>query len=163
MGATERRGGTCDEIQKGNGMKRLRWLVPLLGVVLLATAVSSWAGVFVSVAVGPPALPVYVQPIAPGPGYIWTPGYWAWSPDGYYWVPGTWVLPPEVGFLWTPGYWVNVALLELERFPNCCTLSAVMVERRFSAALALTLLNSRRVSTRRHLRATQGTATLEPL
>jgi len=86
-------------------MTRLRWLIPLISVVILATAVSSRAGVFVSVAVGPPALPVYVQPIAPGPGYIWTPGYWAWSPDGYYWVPGTWVLPPEVGFLWTPGYW----------------------------------------------------------
>ena len=28
----------------------------------------------------------------PGPGYIWTPGYWAYDPaDGYYWVPGTWV------------------------------------------------------------------------
>ena len=86
-------------------MTRLRWLIPLISVVILATAVSSRAGVFVSVAVGPPALPVYVQPIAPGPGYIWTPGYWAWSPDGYYWVPGTWLLPPEVGFLWTPGYW----------------------------------------------------------
>ena len=86
-------------------MTRLRWQVPLISVVILATAVSSWAGVFVSVAVGPPALPVYVQPVAPGPGYIWKPGYWAWGPDGYYWVPGTWVLPPEVGFLWTPGYW----------------------------------------------------------
>src|SRR5262249_12963620 len=41
----------------------------------------------------------------PGPGYIWTPGYWAWSDDGYYWVPGTWVAPPAVGLLWTPGYW----------------------------------------------------------
>jgi hypothetical protein len=66
---------------------------------------SSWAGVFVSVALGPPALPVYSQPLCPGPGYIWTPGYWAWGPAGYYWVPGTWVLPPQVGFLWTPGYW----------------------------------------------------------
>src|SRR5262249_55947870 len=41
-----------------------------------------------------------------GPGYIWTPGYWAYDPvDGYYWVPGTWILPPYVGALWTPGYW----------------------------------------------------------
>lgn len=90
---------------KVDDMTRLRWLVPLLSVVILATAVSSWGAVFVSVAVGPPPLPVYAQPISPGPGYIWTPGYWAWSPDGYYWVPGTWVLAPEVGFLWTPGYW----------------------------------------------------------
>jgi hypothetical protein len=63
-------------------------------------------GVVVSVGFAPPALPVYVQPICPGEGYIWTPGYWAYSEDGgYYWVPGTWVLAPEVGFLWTPPYW----------------------------------------------------------
>ncbi len=48
---------------------------------------------------------MYAQPICPGPGYIWTPGYWAWDDDdGYYWVPGTWVVAP-VGMLWTPGYW----------------------------------------------------------
>ena len=29
------------------------------------------------VAVAPPAIPVYTQPICPGEGYIWTPGYWA--------------------------------------------------------------------------------------
>ena len=85
-------------------MTRLRSLA-LVGVLILTVAVGSWAGVYVSVAIGPPALPVYSQPICPGPGYIWTPGYWAWGPDGYFWVPGTWVLPPEVGFLWTPGYW----------------------------------------------------------
>jgi len=59
----------------------------------------------VSVHVGPPALPVYVQPPCPAPNYIWTPGYWAWGPDGYYWVPGTWVMAPTPGLLWTPGYW----------------------------------------------------------
>lgn len=52
----------------------------------------------------PPLRVVAVQPIAPGPGYIWAPGYWAYGPDGYYWVNGTWVLAPA-GMLWTPGYW----------------------------------------------------------
>jgi hypothetical protein len=85
-------------------MTRLRGVL-LLTVVILVTALSCWAGVFVSVAIGPPALPVYSQPFCPGPGYIWTPGYWAYGPAGYYWVPGTWVVPPQVGFLWTPGYW----------------------------------------------------------
>jgi WXXGXW repeat (2 copies) len=59
----------------------------------------------VAVSVAPPPLVVYEQPICPGPGFIWTPGYWAWGPDGYYWVPGTWVLAPYPGELWTPGYW----------------------------------------------------------
>lgn len=85
-------------------MTRLRGLA-LLSVLVLVTALSSWAGVFVSVAIGPPALPVYSQPLCPGPGYIWTPGYWAYGPAGYYWVPGVWAFPPQVGFLWTPGYW----------------------------------------------------------
>jgi hypothetical protein len=61
----------------------------------------------VSVNVEPPALPEYDQPPIPGEGYVWAPGYWAWSDDDqdYYWVPGTWVAAPEIGYLWTPGYW----------------------------------------------------------
>lgn len=59
----------------------------------------------VSITIGPPPIPVYVQPICPGEGYIWVPGYWAYGPYGYFWVPGTWVLAPVVGYLWTPGYW----------------------------------------------------------
>ncbi len=81
----------------------------LLFVVLASLAIPSAApaqfAVGVSIRIGPPALPVYAQPICPGAGYIWTPGYWASGPDGYYWVPGTWVLAPTPGFLWTPGYW----------------------------------------------------------
>jgi hypothetical protein len=83
--------------------------IPVLRSLLLAggmlvLAAGSFAQVGVSVAVAPPELPAYEQPICPGDGYIWTPGYWAWDSD-YYWVPGTWVLAPEPGYLWTPGYW----------------------------------------------------------
>jgi Domain of unknown function (DUF4124)/WXXGXW repeat (2 copies) len=53
----------------------------------------------------PPPLEDYEQPPCPEDGYLWTPGYWAWSASGYFWVPGDWVLPPRVGVLWTPGYW----------------------------------------------------------
>lgn len=77
--------------------------------LLLFAAIAGVSGasaqVAVSITVAPPVLPVYVQPPIPGPGYIWTPGYWAYGDDGYYWVPGTWVLPPAVDLLWTPGYW----------------------------------------------------------
>jgi hypothetical protein len=67
---------------------------------------SAQIAVGISVRIGPPALPVYEQPICPSPGYLWTPGYWAWDDgDGYYWVPGTWVEAPQPGLLWTPGYW----------------------------------------------------------
>ena len=72
---------------------------------MLTVASASFAAVFVSVSVGPPPLPVYVQPPCPEPGFLWIPGYWAWGPFGYYWVPGYWAPAPEPGLLWTPGYW----------------------------------------------------------
>ena len=55
--------------------------------------------------VAPPPLPNEEQPPVAQDGYLWTPGYWAWSSGGYYWIPGVWVQPPRVGVLWTPGYW----------------------------------------------------------
>ena len=79
----------------------------LFALVLLAISAASSAqiGIGISIRIAPPELPVYDQPMAPGDGYIWTPGYWAYGDDDYYWVPGTWVMAPEVGYLWTPGYW----------------------------------------------------------
>jgi hypothetical protein len=76
----------------------------LFALVILALPPLASAEFTVATTIAPPALPVYDQPICPGPGYLWAPGYWAWGPGGYYWVPGTWVLAP-VGLLWTPGYW----------------------------------------------------------
>ena len=77
----------------------------LLAAALLAVPAMAHAGAFVSVAVAPPAIPIYTQPLCPGDGYIWTPGYWAYGDDGYFWVDGAWVLAPYEGALWTPGYW----------------------------------------------------------
>jgi len=76
-------------------------------VLALLAPWAAWSRVSVSINIGPPPLLAYVQPMVPGEGYIWTPGYWAWSPRhrAYYWVPGTWVLAPVPGYLWTPGYW----------------------------------------------------------
>ena len=73
--------------------------------VLCLFPAKSFAQVAISVAIGPPALPVYAQPPCPTEGFMWTPGYWGWRAEGYYWVPGVWVAPPRVGVFWTPGYW----------------------------------------------------------
>lgn len=86
------------------------WSRPILVSLFLLTLASlSMAQVSVNISVGaaPPELPVYDQPPIPGDGYVWTPGYWAWSDDiqDFYWVPGTWILAPQPGYLWTPGYW----------------------------------------------------------
>src|SRR3984885_11307920 len=86
-----------------------RWIPTLLAAALLSVPALALAQVSVDIQVHtpPPELPVYDQPPIPGDGYIWTPGYWAWSDDiqDYYWVPGTWVAAPQPGYLWTPGYW----------------------------------------------------------
>jgi WXXGXW repeat (2 copies) len=79
----------------------------VVSCMVLGMSSASFSQIGLMITVAPPPLPVYEQPICPGDGYLWTPGYWAWGDDfdDYYWVPGTWVMAPEVGFLWTPAYW----------------------------------------------------------
>ena len=84
-------------------LRKSRWM--LLALLLSLIPASSYAGVLISVGFAPPVLPVYEQPPCPQPGWMWTPGYWAYGDDGYYWVPGAWVPAPSVGVLWTPPYW----------------------------------------------------------
>ena len=84
-------------------LRTSRWM--LLALLFSLIPAFSHAGVLVSVAIGPPVLPVYEQPPCPEPGWMWTPGYWAYGPDGYYWVPGAWVPAPYEGALWTPPWW----------------------------------------------------------
>jgi hypothetical protein len=85
----------------------MRTIRTLLAFLALAIPAVVFGQIGIRVAIGPPALPVYEQPVCPGDGYIWTPGYWAYDDSiaDYYWVDGTWVLAPEEGYLWTPGYW----------------------------------------------------------
>ena len=62
-----------------------------LGAALMSAVAPAHAqdSVAITVEFAPPPLPVYDQPPIPGSGYIWAPGYWAWSNDvGWYWVPG---------------------------------------------------------------------------
>jgi hypothetical protein len=73
--------------------------------VMLPLSSTACAQVMGEVDVAPPPIPTYDQPELPGDGYIWTPGYWAWSGTQYYWVDGAWVLPPYQDALWTPGWW----------------------------------------------------------
>jgi hypothetical protein len=85
----------------------MRTIRTLLAFFALAIPATLFGQISVSISIGPPALPFYEQPICPGDGYLWTPGYWAYdnSISDYYWVDGQWVIAPEEGFLWTPGYW----------------------------------------------------------
>jgi hypothetical protein len=55
--------------------------VGTFGLFLIAAiaGVSEASAQLVSITVAPPVLPVYEQPPIPDPGYMWTPGYWAWG------------------------------------------------------------------------------------
>src|ERR1700677_1407043 len=87
-------------------MKFSPYYIPvILGLAFAVPSIGASAQVIgVGISIAPPPIPVYVQPPIPEPGYMWTPGYWAYE-NNYYWVPGTWVEPPSVGVLWTPPYW----------------------------------------------------------
>jgi hypothetical protein len=91
---------------------RLLGVLPRIGILAILFAVAvppspapAQVSIGVAINIGPPAIPVYVQPPCPQPNYIWTPGYWQYGPYGYFWVPGAWVAAPYPGYLWTPGYW----------------------------------------------------------
>jgi hypothetical protein len=57
----------------------------------------------------PPAVRVETQTVAPGPGYVWTRGYWRWTGTTYAWVPGSYVVRPRPAAVWVEGHWVRRA------------------------------------------------------
>ena len=81
-------------------MRSLGFAFVVITIVALTAPMAFSAPVGIAITIGP-------QPVCPGDGYLWTPGYWAYDYDAsdYYWVPGTWILAPQPGFLWTPGWW----------------------------------------------------------
>jgi len=52
----------------------------------------------------PPAPPPETVVVAPGPGYVWVAGEWAWN-GGWVWVGGHWAYPPHPRAVWVSGYW----------------------------------------------------------
>jgi len=55
----------------------------------------------------PPPLRAEIVPLARGPGWIWSPGYWRWMGRRYVWIEGRW-LPPRPGFRYVPAHWERV-------------------------------------------------------
>jgi hypothetical protein len=56
---------------------------------------------------GPPAPRVEAYGYAPGPGYVWIPGYYSYTGNSYNWVGGRWALPPRPHAVWVPGHYVD--------------------------------------------------------
>jgi hypothetical protein len=54
----------------------------------------------------PPPLRTEVIVEPPGPGYVWTPGYWSWQ-GRWVWIGGRYVVRPHPHAVWVTGRWVR--------------------------------------------------------
>lgn len=82
-------------------MLRKSLITSALGLMLAIGAAN--AQVYVGIA--PPRPLVEHRVVAPGPGYVWTPGYHRWDGRAYVWTPGAWVLPPHPHAHWVAHRW----------------------------------------------------------
>ncbi|MDQ6842831.1 MAG: hypothetical protein M3Z92_00565 [Bacteroidota bacterium] len=90
-----------------------------LGVIIVMISFLVGCGPSAVVVRTRPEPPVYVRPIAPGPGYIWIEGEWIPRGHGYVYRQGYWQAPVRRyhqyreghwqkrrgGWYWVPGRW----------------------------------------------------------
>ena len=74
-----------------------------LGLICLADCGGHY---YAGIGVGPPA-PLVEGPygVAPGPDYIWTPGYYDWVGGSWAWQRGTWRHRPHPIDTWVAPRW----------------------------------------------------------
>lgn len=54
----------------------------------------------------PPPQQAEVIPVAPGPEYVWMPGYWSVGVGGsWVWIGGRYAIPPQPHAVWVRGHW----------------------------------------------------------
>jgi WXXGXW repeat (2 copies) len=89
-------------------VRTCRLLVAALTLTLaLATVACASPRGRIFVNVGPPAPIIETRVVAPGPGYLWLPGFYSWNGAAYVWVPGRWERPARARARWVPGRWVH--------------------------------------------------------
>ena len=74
--------------------------IVLAGSALMFSGCASRGAVYVG---GPPAPRVEYYGVAPGPEYVWLPGYYNYGSSGYVWVGGRWGRRPHSGARWVDG------------------------------------------------------------
>jgi hypothetical protein len=84
-------------------------LVAVAAIAMFSTACAAHSGYGYGAAVvvrTPPPAPMVLGVVGrpPGPGYVWTDGYWTWR-NRWVWAPGAWVRPPHPHAVWAPGRW----------------------------------------------------------
>ena len=85
-------------------MHSQKWLAFVVAIFLVGSAVMAFADDVV-VRVRPPHALQERRVPAPGPGYVWIPGYQRWNGNGYAWEPGRWENPPRPHARWVPHRW----------------------------------------------------------
>ena len=75
----------------------------VLGTVL--TACGGSGGYYTRTRYGPPPPRYGVIGRAPGPGYVWTDGYWDLRGGNWAWRDGRWLRPPRRGAVWVAPAW----------------------------------------------------------
>ena len=73
--------------------------------VMAGTFLPGCAGGGAYVAYGPPAPRYGVIGVAPGPGYVWTEGFWDLRGGSWVWVGGHWMRPPRARAVWVRPEW----------------------------------------------------------
>jgi hypothetical protein len=74
-------------------------------LLLAGTILTGCAGGAYVVAAGPPPPRYGVMGYAPGPGYMWTDGFYDLRGSAWVWVPGPWRRPPHAGVMWVAPAW----------------------------------------------------------
>lgn len=88
------------------GSLKLLTLAAVLAGVGIFSGCGGSGAYYAGVTVGPPAPLVYGPVgIAPGPGFIWTDGFYDWRGGRWVWVPGRWVRPPYPRARWVRPYY----------------------------------------------------------
>jgi hypothetical protein len=73
--------------------------------VMAGTVFSGCAAGGAFVAYGPPPPRYGIVGVAPGPGYIWTEGFWDLRGGNWVWAGGHWMRPPRPHAVWVAPAW----------------------------------------------------------
>ena len=76
---------------------------------LIAGTLFSGCAARAAVVVGfaPPPPRYAVVGVAPGPGYMWTEGFYNWRGGAYVWTAGRWMRTTRPHAVWVPGAWTQ--------------------------------------------------------
>jgi hypothetical protein len=82
-----------------------QWILAGAFVAGITVLTGCPGAVGVGVAYGPPPPRYGVVGVAPGPGYVWTDGYWDLNGRNWVWAPGRWTRRPYPDAMWERPEW----------------------------------------------------------